>query len=135
LSRRLNAAMMDQSLRALAQWDRQGMVIPTVSVNFSKDELRDPHLVSRLKWDLDRFDLTPDRLGIEILESVVVDAPGDIVARNVAELGKLGCRIDLDDFGTGHASIAWQMPALDERGLAFPAKPLDLSAPVLLNRR
>ena len=33
-------------------------------------ELRNPRLPERLKWELDRFDLTPDRLTIEILETV-----------------------------------------------------------------
>ena len=32
-------------------------------------------------------------------------APDDVIARNVAGLAALGCRIELDDFGTGHASI------------------------------
>lgn len=106
LSRRLNATMIDQALRALRDWDGKGLAVPAVSVNFSREELRDPMLVRRMKWELDRFDLTPDRLCVEILESVVAEAPGDIVTRNIADLRRLGCRIDMDDFGTGHASIA-----------------------------
>ena len=29
-----------------------------------------------------------------------------MITHNINALGKLGCRIDLDDFGTGHASIS-----------------------------
>ena len=43
---------------------------------------------------------------VEVLETVVTAAPDDVVCRNLGGLGKLGCRIDLDDFGTGNASIA-----------------------------
>ena len=59
----------------------------------------------KIRWDLDRFDLSPDRLTIEVLETIVAGSPEDAAARNLAALAKLGCRIDLDDFGTGHASI------------------------------
>ena len=56
--------------------------------------------------DLDRFDLTPERLTVEVLETVIADMGDDIITRNIAGLATLGCAIDLDDFGTGHASIA-----------------------------
>jgi len=36
----------------------------------------------------------------------VSDTPDDVISRNIAGLSAIGCRIDLDDFGTGHASIA-----------------------------
>ena len=68
--------------------------------------MRDPNLVARLKWDLDRFDLPPRRLSIEVLESVVAETDDDMIVRNLTALSKLGCGIDLDDFGTGHAAIA-----------------------------
>ena len=80
--------------------------MPNVSVNFSGDELSDPKLIDKTRWELDRFDLAPQRLTVEILETVIDGAQNDIVTRNVADLAKLGCNIDLDDFGTGHASIA-----------------------------
>lgn len=102
---RLSEVILQHSLTALRSWDTAGLDIPRVSVNFSDPELRDPRLVERIQWELDRFGLTPQRLGIEVLETVIAGSPEGIVARNIVELGKLGCHIDLDDFGTGHASI------------------------------
>lgn len=94
-----------QSLKAMQSWSRAGLVIPSVAVNFSTAELRNPKLVERIEWELDRFDLQPEQLTVEILETVVASSPDDIVARNIAALAALGCLVDLDDFGTGHASI------------------------------
>lgn len=106
LLERLGEVILRLSLEAVQDWDRAGVSVPRVGVNFAGDELRNPRLVDKVRWDLDRFDLTPDRLTVEILESVVSDAPSDRITRNIAGLAALGCRIDLDDFGTGHASIA-----------------------------
>ncbi|MGB3313206.1 MAG: phosphodiesterase, partial [Albidovulum sp.] len=106
LGERLGEVMLSHALSAMRQWDAAGLDVPGVSVNFSRDELRDPALVSKLKWQLDRFDLTPDRLTIEILETVAAETADDIIVRNIAALSKMGCPVDLDDFGTGHASIA-----------------------------
>ena len=106
LSARLGEVMLSQALSALRSWDRAGLRVPHVSVNFSTDELMDPSLADHVAWELDRFDLRPHRLNIEILETVVSDAPGGQIERNIAALSRLGCGIDLDDFGTGNASIS-----------------------------
>ncbi|WP_431298446.1 putative bifunctional diguanylate cyclase/phosphodiesterase [Tabrizicola sp. BL-A-41-H6] len=105
LSAQLSEVMLREALTALASWDRAGFVVPTVSVNFSAAELGDPHLPERLKWELDRFDLTADRLTIEVLETVVATSQSDTITVNIAALAALGCGVDLDDFGTGNASI------------------------------
>jgi len=106
LMERLGQAMRHHAFAAMRAWDQAGVVIPRIGVNFSSDELRDPALIDRLKWELDQNDLTPDRLAVEILETVFSRRPDDVITRNVTGLSKLGCCIDLDDFGTGHASIA-----------------------------
>lgn len=105
LSERLGEVMLYNALAALVRWDKAGLRVPTVGVNFSAAELRNPRLVEKLKWELDRFDLTPDRLSVEILETVVAVTDNDVIVHNIAALAQLGCGIDLDDFGTGHASI------------------------------
>jgi len=106
LVERLAEVMMYHSFRALKQWDAAGVDVPQVGVNFAGSELSNPRLLEKIKWDLDRFELTPDRLAVEILETVFACAPDDMITRNIVALGAMGCRIDLDDFGTGNASIA-----------------------------
>lgn len=102
---RLGEVMLHGALSALARWDGAGLRVPSVAVNFASAELRDPRLAERLKWELDRFDLEPRRLTVEVLESVVAETAQDVIVSNIAALARLGCGIDLDDFGTGHASI------------------------------
>jgi EAL domain-containing protein (putative c-di-GMP-specific phosphodiesterase class I)/GGDEF domain-containing protein len=103
---RLAEVMMYHSLTALKAWDCAGYNVPQIGVNFAGPELNNPKLIEKIRWELDRFDLEPNRLAVEVLETVVASAPDDTITRNINGLSKLGCRIDLDDFGTGHASIA-----------------------------
>ncbi|HGG04260.1 MAG TPA: GGDEF domain-containing protein, partial [Aliiroseovarius sp.] len=105
LLERLGEVMLFETLTALRDWDRAGVHVPTVAVNLSADELRNPRLYDKIRWELDRFELAPERLTLEILENVIADSEDDTATRNIAALSKLGCQIDLDDFGTGHASI------------------------------
>ena len=105
LMERLGEVVLYHSLTALKAWDRAGEKVPTVGVNFCASELRNPTLLDKITWELDRFGLSPDRLTVEVLESVIADSNDDITQRNIAGLAELGCAIDLDDFGTGHASI------------------------------
>ena len=106
LTERLGEVILYNALGALVRWDKAGLAVPAVGINFSGVELRNPKLAEKLKWELDRFDLAPDRLSVEILETVVADVGNDVVVTNIAALARLGCRIDLDDFGTGQAAIA-----------------------------
>ncbi|MGR3455866.1 putative bifunctional diguanylate cyclase/phosphodiesterase [Pseudooceanicola sp.] len=103
---RLGEVVLTHACRALKAWDEAGLDIPCVGVNFSPTELRDPKLIDKIRWQLDRFDFAPGRLVVEVLETVVAASPEDTVVRNVNGLADLGCRVDLDDFGTGHASIS-----------------------------
>ncbi len=106
LQERLCEIMVSRSLAALRQWERAGHRVACVGVNFSQNELTNPKLCEWVSWELDRYELSPDRLCVEILENVIADTDDDLVVRNIQALSALGCRIDLDDFGTGHASIA-----------------------------
>lgn len=102
----LSETMLHHGLKAIRNWDRAKLEVPAVAVNFSTQELRNPSLTERIKWDVDRFDLDPARLTVEILETVVSHSDDDIITRNIRALHNQGFKIDLDDFGTGHASLA-----------------------------
>lgn len=54
---------------------------------------------------LDVSNIAPHRLVLEVLETVIADGADDDIIGNLAALADLGCRIDLDDFGTNYTSI------------------------------
>lgn len=105
LSQRLAEVVLKQALTALIAWDTAGFDVPGISVNFSSEELRNPRLPDYVRWELDRHGLTPDRLVIEVLENVVAESNEDVILRTLTSLSRFGCRIDLDDFGTGFTSL------------------------------
>ncbi|MEO0999275.1 MAG: EAL domain-containing protein [Pseudomonadota bacterium] len=98
--------MVEQSLDALAAWDREGFSVPRVALNFTSDQLADPGVVDQLKWEVDQRGLSPDRVAVEVLETVLVENDDDAVARNIRAMGAAGFIVELDDFGTGHAAIS-----------------------------
>lgn len=105
LSQRLAEVVLKQALTALNAWDAAGFDVPGVSVNFSGEELRNPRLADYVMWELDRFGMDPNRLVIEVLESVIAERHEEAITRTLTTLSRAGCRIDLDDFGTGFTSI------------------------------
>lgn len=105
-SAELGERMLAASLDALLAWDRAGLAVPRVGVNVSLEQLCDPRLADRIAWQLDRHDIEPARIAIEILETVTLRDGDETVMRNLRALREAGFRLDLDDFGTGAASIA-----------------------------
>lgn len=105
LSQRLAEVVLKQSLMALNVWDAAGYDVPAISVNFSAEELKNPRLPDYVRWELDRHGIAPERLVIEVLESVASESSEDIITRTLHALARIGCRIDLDDFGTGFTSF------------------------------
>jgi cyclic di-GMP phosphodiesterase Gmr len=105
LMERLGQRMLSDALTALAKWEQGGLYVPTVSINVTNCELRNPNFVDHIMMELDRHELAPERLVIEVLETVAVTKHDTVTESNLSRLASVGCGIDLDYFGTGHASI------------------------------
>jgi diguanylate cyclase (GGDEF)-like protein/PAS domain S-box-containing protein len=76
------------------------------SVNVSASQFRAPGLVAHVANELDRFSVSPERLVLEITESVLVS--NEQAARNLLnDLRRLGVQIAIDDFGTGYSSLSY----------------------------
>jgi diguanylate cyclase (GGDEF)-like protein len=77
-----------------------------VSVNVSTIQLREADFVAQVQAALARTGLVPQRLELEITESVFIDdAP--LALSRLHALRALGVRIALDDFGTGYSSLSY----------------------------
>jgi EAL domain-containing protein (putative c-di-GMP-specific phosphodiesterase class I) len=77
-----------------------------VSVNISPAQFRQPDLVQVVQSALRDSGLAPDRLELEITESVLIQQP-DAAAKLLDDLKKLGVRVAMDDFGTGYSSLSY----------------------------
>ncbi|MFK7792019.1 MAG: putative bifunctional diguanylate cyclase/phosphodiesterase [Devosiaceae bacterium] len=77
-----------------------------IAMNLSPLQLRHCGFVERVAAALKRFDISPDRLELEITETVIMsDDQRTLNALNA--LRDMGLRLALDDFGTGHASLSY----------------------------
>ena len=77
-----------------------------VSVNLSPTQLRDGDCSARVRDALQRHQVDPSRLELEITESVFIDDASGALEQ-LHGLRRLGVRIALDDFGTGYSSLAY----------------------------
>ncbi|WLR91928.1 bifunctional diguanylate cyclase/phosphodiesterase [Shinella zoogloeoides] len=97
----IDEAILDQALFQTIRWEGQGLDIPRVSVNVSCQRLRDENLIEKLK----AMNIRPGALTFELLESISFDAADDGLKQAIEEIKALGIDIEIDDFGSGHASI------------------------------
>jgi EAL domain-containing protein (putative c-di-GMP-specific phosphodiesterase class I) len=77
----------------------------SVSVNVSARQLSEGALLQQVAVALDESGLSPDRLELELTESMLVDVTVDTLL-TLSAIRDLGVGIALDDFGTGFASLA-----------------------------
>ncbi|URW74532.1 EAL domain-containing protein [Sphingomonas donggukensis] len=85
-----------------AKWD--GSI--RVAVNVSPEQLHNPAFVSVVTQALANSGLSPDRLELEVTESVFM-REGTGAIRVLESLLDLGIRLSLDDFGTGYSSLGY----------------------------
>jgi EAL domain-containing protein (putative c-di-GMP-specific phosphodiesterase class I) len=77
-----------------------------VAVNISAAHLTAPHLADDIRQTLRKSGVDPGRIKIEITETAMM-SNAEVAQDAVAALHGGGVRIVLDDFGTGHSSLAY----------------------------
>jgi diguanylate cyclase (GGDEF)-like protein len=78
----------------------------TVSVNLSVRSLLDATLAREVEFLLNRFKVPAHMLELEITESSIMADPTRARA-TLVQLASMGVRLSIDDFGTGHSSLAY----------------------------
>jgi diguanylate cyclase (GGDEF)-like protein len=98
--------VLRESCATLKQWTdaEPAAAHLTVSVNLSVAELQDRNMVEEVAEALKRSGLAPERLHVEVTESVLSTDP-EAAARALAQLRDLGVCLVIDDFGTGNSSL------------------------------
>ena len=103
--------LIEAVCRQMHAWRDDGVALIPVSINVSAQHLGDSRLEQRIVSALERFDIAPKLLTIEITESTAMNKPQETV-HVLRGLRARGVHSAIDDFGTGYSSLSYlkQLP-------------------------
>lgn len=95
-----------EACRQAARWRRSGWPDLVMAVNLSTVQFRQGQIRSDVTEALERAELDPSGLDLELTESILLQDEQAILA-TVAEWRQQGIRVSIDDFGTGYSSLSY----------------------------
>ncbi|HEU4623437.1 MAG TPA: EAL domain-containing protein [Steroidobacteraceae bacterium] len=94
--------VLETACAQLAEWRDQKIAPPRLALNVSAQQLKHAEFPKAVRRALDKYNIPPDLLELELTESVFADeAAGAALVR----LSQIGVHLALDDFGTGYSSL------------------------------
>ncbi len=97
--------ILDTACRQLKCWEAGNETRDFVlAINVSAKQFHQPDFVDQVRKAVARHAIDPQRLELEITESVLLDDTEAVIAAMQA-LRQYGVRLALDDFGTGYSSL------------------------------
>lgn len=97
----IDMAVLDCAVEDLNDWIGVGLAIPKIAVNVSAKRLADNDLIHNLS----AMNLPKGLITFELVESIFLDDTDANLENNIRQIKDMGIEIEIDDFGTGHASI------------------------------
>jgi EAL domain-containing protein (putative c-di-GMP-specific phosphodiesterase class I) len=101
----LGAWLLERACEQVRRWREEiGRPIPTLDLNVTASQLFHERTAARVRDVLARYSLPGDQLRFDIPESELMRDPAR-AAEGLARIRALGCRVAVDDFGTGFSSL------------------------------
>jgi diguanylate cyclase len=111
LAREIGEIVIEKVCAQLVYWKRHEQQVVPVSINICAEQFHDTHLVEFLGRSLERHDIDPGLIEIEITESAMLERTDEVV-RSIHAMQEMGVRLLVDDFGTAYSSLS-QLQSLD----------------------
>ena len=102
LEAELDRVIFRQTLETVNRFKQDGYDIPRIAFNVGAARITDKTFLNDIQTMIPD---NRDRFAFEILESVSYDEANDVLTMTIDAIKDLGFRVDVDDFGSGHASI------------------------------
>ena len=102
----LDRWVIRHTLAFLTQHQDQLEGLEKCAINLSGASLSDPELSNYIGEQIEFFNIPPGKLTFEITETEAISST-EQATRFMVDLHALGCRVSLDDFGTGLASFEY----------------------------
>ena len=99
----LTDQIMELSFADLARWTKKGFNLP-VSINISPDNLKDVEFPDRVKLLVEKYNVDPASIVLELTESKVLENATDCL-EVMSRLRLMHFGLSIDDFGTGYSSL------------------------------
>jgi diguanylate cyclase (GGDEF)-like protein len=97
--------VIDMACAQIAAWSSAGSCVVPVSINVSPKQFLRGSVKQHLAAALERHQVDPALLEVEITESAMMGDQDDVVAE-LAAIRALGIKLHVDDFGTGYSSLS-----------------------------
>jgi diguanylate cyclase (GGDEF)-like protein len=98
--------VLREACRQNAEWQSAGLRPVRVAVNLSARQFRSDNLLDEIDAALSEASLSASSLELEITESMVMENPERVI-KLLDKIRSRGIHLSLDDFGTGHSSLAY----------------------------
>jgi diguanylate cyclase (GGDEF)-like protein len=115
--------IIQNGLTAARDWSTSGIDLG-LSINLSMRNLIDAALPAKVDRLLTSMQVKPSKVTFEVTETAMMADPSKVM-RTLQGLADLGVRLSIDDFGTGHSSLAYlqQLPVHEvkiDKSFIFP---------------
>jgi diguanylate cyclase (GGDEF)-like protein len=98
--------VLQEACRQARAWQMSGLPPLRVAINLSATQFRQPNLLGAIRSALEKHNLQPKFLEIELTESAVMtNAEGSVAI--LEQLSRMGVVVAIDDFGTGYSSMSY----------------------------
>ncbi len=96
--------VLSETCRNIIEWQHQGYQTVRVDINLSSKDFSERGVLYRFLQILQRVNLNPSQIGIEITENILLES-NDQIIKALTILHNAGVHISIDDFGTGYSSL------------------------------
>ena len=101
----LGNRLLEEACAQIRGWASMQKTLVPISLNISPIQCRDPSFGTRLIATLEKTNVAPELINIEITESTVFKNL-DVIHKNLEIVRRYGVGVHIDDFGTGYSSLS-----------------------------
>ena len=106
LVERIDMRVFVMSVDFLSKVSKETNTDIVLSVNVSVRHLMKNDFIKNIKNILESHNVSPERIEIEITESIMIDS-AETALQRIDEIKAMGMKVAIDDFGTGYSSLSY----------------------------
>ena len=100
----LDYFVWEETCKFISKRKKEGTFYVPISINISRAHFYGHELMNKLTSLIQKYDLEPSDIELEITESLCGEKP-DLIYDKIRDLQNVGFKIAMDDFGSGYSSL------------------------------